>query len=308
MTRGQLDLFNPLLIHPATKRSHRHRRPNELLQIMPLALIVARRQLNDYSCPKSKHTFTQPQLLACLILKTLKKLTYRGTTELLEASDGLRVVLGFEQQVPAHTTLLEFSKRVLSPALLDTLVGQVLQLLQENGLVVKELAIDSTGVETTSASAHFVSRAKRKRDGYVKLSLAVACASIVLVSLAISIGPCNDLCEASEVLFKAAGRCSPDWTLMDKGYDAESMHTFNAGWGAMSYIPPVPKAKDGTIKSGQGRIRCAEHRPYLAGNRWHAESFISGMKRTCGSALSARSEAALKIEAGLKALTYAIRR
>jgi hypothetical protein len=76
----------------------------------------------------------------------------------------------------------------------------------------------------------------------------------------------------------------------------------------MSYIPPVPKAKDGTIKSGQGRIRCAEHRPYLAGNRWHAESFISGMKRTCGSALSARSEAALKIEAGLKALTYAIRR
>jgi hypothetical protein len=32
------------------------------------------------------------------------------------------------------------------------------------------------------------------------------------------------------------------------------------------------------------------------------------MKRTCGSTLAARSEPALKIEAGLKALAYAIRR
>jgi len=308
MSHSQLDLFNPLLIHPAAKARSRRPRRNELLDVMRLALIVSRRQLNDYSCPKSKHIFTQPQLLACLILKSYKKLSYRGTTELLEASDGLRAVLGLQEVVPAHTTLLEFSKRTLSPELLDTLVGQLLGLLQENGLVVKEVAIDSTGVETSSASAHFVSRSKRKRDGYVKLSFAVACTSIVLVSLAISVGPCNDLCEASEVMFKASGRCTPDWTLMDSGYDAERMHTFSAGWGAMSYIPPVPKTKDGTIKSGQGRIRCGEHRPYLAGKRWHVESFISGMKRTCGSTLAARSEPALKVEAGLKALAYAIRR
>jgi len=117
-------------------------------------------------------------------------LEYKGH-RMLEASDGLRAVLGLEEDVPAHTTLLEFSKRTLSPQLLDTLVGQVLELLQENGLVVKEVAIDSTGVETSSASAHFVSRSKRKRGGYVKLSFAVACTSIVLVSLAISIGPCT---------------------------------------------------------------------------------------------------------------------
>jgi hypothetical protein len=308
MTHGQLDLFNPLLIHPApTVRSPRKTRRNELLQIMMLTLIVCRRQLNDYSCPKSKHTFTQPQLLACLILKTFLKLSYRATTELLEASDQLRYALGLEI-APAHTTLLEFSKRTLTPALLDQLVGAVLSLCQENGIVIKELAIDSTGVETSSASAHFVSRAKRKREGYVKLSLAVACTSILLVSLVISVGPCNDLCEASEVLWKASGRCTPDWTLMDKGYDAERMHTFCASWGATSYIPPVAKTKDGTIKSGEGRMRCAQHRPYFAGKRWHVESFISGMKRTCGSTLAARSEAALKIEAGLKALAYAIRR
>ena len=306
MTHAQLDLFDPFLVHPGST-ARAPRRGNELLDVLRLALVVSRRHLNDYSCPKSKHTFTQPQLLSCLILKALKKLSYRGTTELLEAADGLREVLGLGR-APAHTTLLEFSKRVLSPDLIDSLVGEVLKLLQENGLVVDELAVDSTGVETSSASAHFVSRAKRRRDGYVKLSLAVACTSILLVSVVVSVGPSNDLCEANDVLWRASGRCAPDWLLMDKGYDAQWVHGFSDAWGATSYIPPVPKTRDGTIKTGEGRIRCGRHRPYLAGRRWHVESFISGMKRTCGSALAARSEPALKVEAGLKALAYAIRR
>src|SRR5688572_2752478 len=147
----QLDLFDPSFVFPAPNR--RGRRRNELLEIMQLTLVVARRQLSDYACPKSKHTFTQPQLLACLVLRALKKLTYRGTTELLEASDGLREVLGLDDRVPAHTTLIEFGKK-LSPQLLDELVGRVLAVLQEKGLVVTEVAIDSTGVETRSASTH----------------------------------------------------------------------------------------------------------------------------------------------------------
>src|SRR5690349_19954237 len=159
----QLDLFDASVTHPVPKR--RGRRRNELLEVVRLALVVARRQLSDYSCPKSKHVFTQPQLMACLVLKSFKKLTYRGTTELLEASDALRETLGLDR-VPAHTTLKEFSDRVLTPTLLDELVGQVLLLLQEQGLVVDQVAADSTGIETSSASAHFISRSKRKRDGY----------------------------------------------------------------------------------------------------------------------------------------------
>lgn len=306
MAHAQLDLFDSKSFHPSSRR--RGRRRNELLEVMHLAMVVARRHLNDYSCPKSKHTFTQPQLLSCLILKAYRKLTYRGTVELLEASDQLRAVLGLGERVPAHTTLSEFSKRVLRPQLLDTLVGEVLRLLQENGLVVSELAVDSTGVETSSASAHFLSRSRRARDGYVKLTLAVACTSIVLVAVVVSIGPCNDLCEAAEVLWRSSGRCGPDWALMDRGYDSESVHRFCAGWGARSYIPPVPKTADGSIRGGRGRIRCWRHRPYLAGRRWHAESFIRGMKRTCGASLSARGREALKTEAGLKALAYALRR
>jgi len=310
MTHGQLDLFDSSLTHPlpARRRSRCAVRRNELLDVARLALLVCRRQLNDYSCPKSKHTFTQPQLLACLILKAYKKLTYRGIVELLDASDALRESLGLAR-VPVHTTLKEFADRVLSPRLLDTLVGEVLALLVENGLVVREVAVDSTGVEASCASAHFISRSKRARNGYVKLSLAVACTSIVLVSLAISMGPSNDLCEAREVLWRAASRCRPDWVWADRGFDAEWFHTFcRSAWDARSHVPPVPKTRDGTVQSGPGRVRCAKYRPAGYGRRWHVESFISGMKRTCGSTLAARSSGALQTEAGLKALAYAIRR
>jgi hypothetical protein len=301
---GQLDLFDPSFVYPTARR--RSRRRNELLEVMRLTLVVARRQLDDYSCPKSKHTFTQPQLLACLVLRALKKLTYRGVTELLEASDALREVLGLDR-VPAHTTLIEFGKK-LSPVTLDALVGQVLAVLQEQGLVVHEVAIDSTGIETRSASTHYLSRSKGKRGGYIKLALAVACTSIVLISATAGVGPGNDLAEAPHLLWRSATRCTPDWLLADRGYDAEKIHRFCRVWGVISYIPPVPKTKDGTIKSGQGRIRCGKHRPYLYGRRWSVESFISGLKRTCGWTLSARSQPALKTEALLKALAYALRR
>ena len=132
--------------------------------------------------------------------------------------------------------------------------------------------------------------------------------SIALVGVVISVGPSNDLSEAPELLWRTSGRCRPDFVYADAGYDAERMHRFCRGWDALSYIPPVPKSPSGLIKSGEGRLRCEKHRPYVYGRRWHVESFISGMKRTCGSTLGGRSQAALKIEAGLKALAYAIRR
>jgi hypothetical protein len=243
------------------------------------------------------------------VLRAYRKLTYRGTSELLDASDALRETLGLTH-APAHTTFKEFERRVVTPALLDRLVGAVLALLVEHGLVVREVAVDSTGVETTGASAHFRTRAKRQRKGYVKLSVCVACTSVVLVSLAVSMGPSNDLGDgAREVLWRAAPRCRPDWAVADSGFDAEWFHTWcRAAWDATSHVPPVPRARDGAVKGGPDRVRCATHTPYLYGRRWHVESFISGMKRTCGSTLAARSEAALFNEAGLKALAYAVRR
>ena len=303
----QLQLFGDGSVDRGRSRGDARR--NELLDVLELAVVVARRTLSDYSCPKSCHTFTQPQLLSCLILKAYLKLTYRSTVELLQSSDGLRGAIGLSR-VPAHTTLKEFADRVLSPKTLDRAVAQVVELLIERGLIVREVAVDSTGIESSTASVHFVTRARRPRKGYVKLSLAVATTSLTLIAMTLSMGPTTDLTEARELLWKSATRCSADWYFMDKGYDAQWPHTFLSAAGAKSFIPPVarPTPQGPVIKTGPDRLRCAKHTPYHYGLRWHVESFISGMKRTCGSTLSARSRPALLIEAGLKALAYAIRR
>jgi hypothetical protein len=44
------------------------------------------------------------------------------------------------------------------------------------------------------------------------------------------------------------------------------------------------------------------------GQRWHVESFFSGLKRTMGSALNARTEQSLFHEGAIRVLAYAIRR
>src|SRR5688500_20270734 len=78
---------------------------NTILRVAQLSMLVCRRQLRSYSCDKSKHTYTQPQLMSCLVLKAYLKQTYRGIVEVLEMSDALREEQGLGEYVPTHTTL-----------------------------------------------------------------------------------------------------------------------------------------------------------------------------------------------------------
>lgn len=281
---------------------------NLLLDVAAISMVVCRRHLARYSCPKSKHCFTQAQLMSCLVLRAYLKQTYRGIVDVLAASDQLRAALGLEARVPAHTTLKEFEKRAVTPELLDAVVGQVLELCRaEHGTAVHELAVDSTGVECSPASAHYADRSGRRRGRYVKLSLAVACTSLLLVGAVASVGPSNDRVEAPALLWRVAPRCRPHSVYMDSGYDGERTHAFcRGGWGVASFIPPVPKTADRSVRSRYRRLCVVLPSSY--GRRWHAESFISGFKRSTVSTLSARSAAALLNEAMLKLLAYAIRR
>jgi Transposase DDE domain len=276
------------------------------LVVVELALRVCRRHLSSYSHPKSPRRYTQPQLMSCLILKTLFKETYRGITAQLELSDRLCQALGLER-VPDHTTLEKFAARAVTPQLLDSLVGQVLRLCQEQGLVVEEVATDSTGMQEGAASAHYVARSGKRSGHYVKVSLVVACGSLLCVSMALSRGPTPDMAEAWEVLWRASGRCAPARLYADAAFDAEKVHAFcRDGWGASSFIPPVIKTRDGSIRTPH-RAKMARLPPCY-GRRWHAESFISGCKRVCSDRLTSRSERARLNEAGLKVLAYTLRR
>jgi hypothetical protein len=285
------------------------RKDNLLLRVAQLSIVVCRRHLASYSCPKSKHTFTQAQLMSCLVLRAYCKQSYRGIVELLALSDTLREALGLGgSRVPAHTTLKMFADRCCTPELIDGIIGQVLELCREQaGVQVHEVAIDSTGVECSPASVHYTDRSGRRRGRYVKLMLAVACGRLLLVGAVAGAGPSNDRVQAPALLWRVAQRCDPHSAYLDSGFDGERTHAFcRDGWGVASFIPPVPKTPDGSVKS-RHRSKCV-HLPDSYGKRWHVESFISGLKRSTGSTLAARSMDALCNEAMLRVLAYAIRR
>src|SRR5438045_3856480 len=82
------------------------------LRVARAALAVASRVLRRYAHRNSPKRFTQPQLFACLVLKTFFKTDYRGISQLLHDLPDLRATLGMEV-APHFSTLHKASKRLL---------------------------------------------------------------------------------------------------------------------------------------------------------------------------------------------------
>lgn len=276
---------------------------NRLVRVAELAVAVAAAELPPYSCPKSPRRFTQPPLLACLVLRAYQKQTYRGVADLLAASDDPRRAPGLSR-VPDYSTLQRFADRAVTPGLVDRLLGR---LVERVGPAVGDAAMDSTGMEPTAARAHYTARTGKARRGYVKRSLVVLCGSLLPVGLVVSRGPCNDQREAGERLDRMGRKARPKRLFADKGYDAEWVHQrCRERLRVRSFIPPVVHRRDGTV-GGKYRSRMVDL-PKAYGKRWHVESFVSGLKRSTGSALASAKANTLDAEAALRVLAYSIRR
>ena len=146
---------------------------NVLLAAAELAMRLSRKYVEPYSHRNSPHKFTQAQLLSCLVLKAYLKTTYRGLIDILDASDALRKRLGLER-LPHYSTLKKFADRSSVLEVIDAMLVEIVREFAQEG--DQEAAIDSTGLETTSASAHFKTRSGRKGTKYVKLSICVVVA------------------------------------------------------------------------------------------------------------------------------------
>lgn len=82
------------------------------LALVAVALEIARRGLSSYSCPKSRHDFTQAQLFTILVLRQFLRVDYRKMTSMLTEWSDLRQALGLVK-VPHFTTLQKAEDRLL---------------------------------------------------------------------------------------------------------------------------------------------------------------------------------------------------
>lgn len=278
---------------------------NSLIATVTLAHRLARRCMKPYAHPKSPQRFTQAQLLACLVLKANLKLTYRGLSDLLEVSQPLREAIGLSQ-TPHYTTLQKFGASEDLGPVLDAVLRATLREVNESG-VTPDVAIDATGMESGCASAHYISRSGKKRSRWIRVSVVAICGLVLPVALHVDWGPGNDIVPAIGLLQKASRVVNPERVWGDRAYDADPFHAYcREHWNAKSYAPLIMRRGSQVVR---GRYRPQMRRkPIGYGRRWSVESLFSAIKRVCGSALSARRESSLKVEAALRVVAYAIRR
>ena len=83
---------------------------DRMLRVVSLSMMLGRQHLASYGSYKSRHDFTQVQLMTCLILRTYWMATYRGVIEQLAVSSELREAMGLAK-LPNYSTLAMFAAR-----------------------------------------------------------------------------------------------------------------------------------------------------------------------------------------------------
>lgn len=282
----------------------------DLERVAALAMKLGGRHLADYGATRSRHDFTQRQLMTCLILRAFLKTTYRGVIEHLKNCPALRRELGMEDKLPHYSTLAKFSTRSQVLAIADAIIqtiGKAAVAADQQGQFA---AMDSTGMERTAASIYYQTRSGKRRHQWVKISAIVLCGSLLPLSIALGWGPSSDLCHVPALVAKASQAATPLKLYADRGYDAESTHELiRRSWGVESVIRPNLR-RSGAIRTGYWRPQMTEQYLKRAGytKRWAVETFFSALKRTMGSSLNARRPDQLLAEAAFKVLAYTIHR
>ena len=251
----------------------------------------------------SPKKFTQPQLLACLVLKEFLRLDYRGLVEHLADHGELTRLLDLKV-IPHYTTLQKAAARLLKAAparaLFDAVLDRALR-AKVRERRVPLAAVDGTGMETRHTSRYYVKR--RSRTGsetqittyskYPKVVLVTDCQSHLVLAAVPGRGPGSDLQQFEAALKDAAGRARIGTLLGDADYDAEWVHEHvRETYGIRTIIPPERGRPSEKPPVGRWRRWMRQQLDNLKakyGQRWQTETVNSMIKRRLGSALRART-------------------
>jgi hypothetical protein len=287
------------------------------LRVVREALAVAYRRLRLYSHKFSPKKFTQPQLFACLVLKTFLKTDYRGLVAHLADHSDLRTALGL-REVPHFTTPQKASRRLLRQRVARRLFRTTIRRFLQRRRRLKRAALDSTGLDCGHASRHYV----RRRNGftkqwqrvsyskYAKLEAAFDCDSHLMVGVLAGRGPRPDSDRFVPLLDTALANVRIGSALADAGYDSEANHRYaRERRGVRSFIPAAAGRPTAKLPTGYHRRRMRQRLNKVYGSygqRSQAEAGFSMLKRRLGSTVNGRSYWSQCRDLLLMAITYNI--
>ena len=286
--------------------------------ILSFAYKVALQAVPPYSHRHSRKTYTQPQLLACLVLKEFLQLDYRKLEQVLKNAEDFRRVLGLKS-VPHFTTFQKAAKRLLRFPIARRLIRTTLRVAQQHrriGHCVRLAALDATGFESHHASSYYTRRKrstqktkeKRTYSHFPKAHFVCDTATHLILAVVPEQGPGPDIKQFRSALGQAAKHIRLTALAADAGYDSEESHRYaRERLGIRSLIPPTTGRPTDKPPSGYWRRKMKAHLKHSRyRQRSQAETVNSMIKRLLGSALRARTYGSRFREILLRALTHNI--
>jgi hypothetical protein len=266
----------------------------------------------------SPKKFSQPQLLACLVLKEFLRLDYRGFVTHLADHDELTRWLDLKV-VPHYTTVQKAAARLLRAAPARAMFDAVLERALRAKVRKRRVplaAIDGTGMESRHVSRYYVKRRSKTGSGtqettyakYPKVILVTDCQSHMVLAAIPGRGPGSDLQQFKAAIKDAAGRARIGTLLGDADYDGEWVHEHvRETYGIRTIIPPERGRPSEKPPVGRWRRWMRQQFGRLKpkyGQRWQTETVNSMIKRRLGSALRARSYWSQSREIILRVITH----
>jgi hypothetical protein len=278
-----------------------------LVHFARVARQIAETTLPAYRTRFSKHTFTQPALLAVLCVMRYEDWTYRETEVRLAEHQELREALGLSR-VPDYTTLYRCLKRLTEDEfarLLDATV-QAMPLPPNGGSTV---AVDGTGLSPGAISTFFVNRVRDQGHGlawrhWLKWVLVADLPRQLILAQMARPGPCNDEALLPQLLQQARRLTAIQCVLADAEFDSERNHQFiRQELAAMSVIPAKRGKTTWHLHGIRAQMR-ADFPHHLYRQRAGVETLFSTTKRKLSARASGRSSTMQQHQALLLGVTF----
>jgi hypothetical protein len=279
-----------------------------LVHFATCALAIATKVVPLYRSKYSKHTFSQPQLLAILCLMRYEDWSFRETEVRLQEHVELRKALGLKQ-TPDYTTFYRFMRR-LSPDLIQIALQEAaLQTMKDKPTKRAVLAVDATGLAPGAISTFFINRKRDRGEGlpwryWLKWVVVVETKHQLLLAQIAKRGPYND-CALLRPLLDIAHPVMPaSLVLADAEFDSERNHKHIREVHHLKSIIPAKRGKKTWRLKG---IRAQMKNNFPAkqySQRNLIETVFSAVKRKLSTRAPGRSLTTQAMQALILGLAY----